>query len=384
MFLFWVLVFLVAYHYFLYPLVVVFVAQMKQIAPPGGFAGTQVTDQQVPKVSFIIAAYNEEKVLAAKLENTLALDYPRERLEIIVVSDGSTDDSAASAQRYAEQGVISLHQPERRGKTAALNRAVAAASGDIIIFSDANNDFDAAAVRELVEPFLRDGSVGGVCGVKRIYPEADRQSSAGDGLYWKYESAIKTAESALGSITAADGEIFAMRKALYRAVDESLINDDAAITFQLIRQGYRILYQPRAVSWESASHTIRDDFQVKVRMVAGGFQTLAREWRSLFPPSDQFSFCFLSHKVLRWVMPEALLVILVLSLIYGGQGLMSLFLWVQLLFYGLAAAGWLRGGSGPAVLYFPYYFCAMNLAALFGLVRYGKGHQTTLWQKAKR
>lgn len=384
---FWSLVFLVIYHYFLYPMGVVFIAQMQEVAPAdtGEQVDLSAKDEAWPSVTFIVAAYNEEQVIAAKLENTLSLSYPPELIEIVVVSDGSDDATAEIVQGFAQQGVISLHQPVRRGKTAALNRAVAQARGDIIVFSDANNDFSNNAVEELVRPFI-DESVGGVCGVKRIYADSDRQSSAGDGLYWRYESAIKTAESKLGSITAADGEIFAMRKSLYQPIDEKLINDDAAITFSLVKQDYRILYQPKALSWEPASQTIKDDFQVKVRMVAGGFQTLAMEWRNLLPPSDQFSFSFLSHKALRWLMPEALILIFLYSLFWSNGLLMTALLIGQLMFYGLALLGWFRIRSGVVspVLYFPYYFCSMNAAALFGLFRHLKGQQTTLWTKAER
>lgn len=390
------MIFLAAYHYFLYPMGIVFLAQMKTLSSPAEMEPgrdepaepeSKSGQEQWPRVTFLIAAFNEEKVIGAKLANTLALDYPEDLLEIMVVSDGSDDATAEIVRGFAERRVVSLHQPERRGKTAALNRGVAEASGEIVVFSDANNDFGKGAIKALVKPFL-DPEVGGVCGVKRIYQDQERQASAGDGLYWQYESVIKAAESRLGSITAADGEIFAMRKALYQPIPEDLINDDAAITFALVRQGYRILYEPQALSWESASQTIADDFQVKVRMVAGGFQTLVREWRGLLPPGSQFAFSFLSHKALRWLMPEAMLLILLLSLVGADESLgVFLLLVLQVLFYGFALVGWFRVKSAttPApMFYFPYYFCAMNLAALLGLVRYLNGRQTILWRKAER
>lgn len=374
---------LIAYHYLFYPVAMVYLAQIHRFRQPPVIT-RRLTSDQLPRVTLIIAAYNEERVIEQKIENSLALDYPAKKLEILVVSDGSDDTTPALVSAYADRGVVSLHQPERQGKTAALNRAVDQARGEIIVFSDANNDFNPNAIRALVTPFV-DPAVGGVNGVKRIRADGDREAAAGDGFYWLYESVLKQAESDLGSITGADGEIFAMRKSLFEPIDTSLINDDAALTFQLIKSGHRILYEPGAVSYEAASIQIEDDFQVKVRMVAGGFQTLMREAAYLFPPRNAFSWQFLSHKMLRWLMPELLIVLLLLSLVYAGNPLIKLLLVLQVGFYLLALVGWLRrGDSLPFWLYFPFYFVAMNSAALFGLIRFLRGQQSTLWAKATR
>ena len=179
-------------------------------------------------VTFLVAAYNESQVIEEKIRNTLSLDYPGDLLEIIVVADGSDDGTERIVETYADQGVISLHRPERRGKTAALNRGVEHAKGEIIVFSDANNEFSKSAIRELVKHF-RDENVGGVCGIKQIKPASERESSTGDSIYWSYESRIKQAESDIATIIIADGEIFAIRKDLFEQIDESVINDDAEI-----------------------------------------------------------------------------------------------------------------------------------------------------------
>jgi len=259
------------------------------------------------------------------------------------------------------------------------------ARGDIVVFSDANNLFNTDALRKLVRHFT-DPRVGGVCGLKQIFESADRESAVGDGLYWKYESAIKMAESRLGSITNADGEIFAIRRALYRPLDERLINDDAAITFELVRSRHRVLYEPLARSYEQASITIEDDFNVKVRMVSGGFQTLQYYWRFLVPPRGAFAFAFFSHKILRWTAPELLMAMLASSAILAATGstFYMAMLAMQLAFYLLAAAGWLLRKRGPLALplYVPFYFCAMNTAALFGLYRHLT--RSTQWKKAAR
>jgi biofilm PGA synthesis N-glycosyltransferase PgaC len=337
-----------------------------------------------PAVTFIIAAYNEERVMAAKLRNTLSLAYPRNRLQVIVAAQGSSDRTPAIARSFAPDGVLVLHSRERRGKTAALNEAVAVSTGEILVFSDANNEFENTALARLVAHFA-DPQIGGVTGLKQIRPSGDRESSVGDGLYWKYEAAIKTAESDLGSITAADGEIFAMRRKLFRPMNPSVINDDAALTLAIVQSGRRLIYDPSARSFEDASITIGDDFNVKVRMVSGGFQTLRLNWRFLFSPAEPFAWKFFFHKTLRWIAPELLILLFVGTASQLHQPKFAALFLVQCLFYAMALGGtairWLTGRI-PRALYVPFYFCAMNLAALLGLYRYLSG--TTTWRKAQR
>lgn len=374
---------LLLYNYLIYPAVVILLAWRR--------AGEPVTERDaadsslLPSVTLIIAAYNEERVIEAKIRNSLETDYPRERLHILVVSDGSTDATPQIVQRFRNEGVQSLHEPARRGKTAALNRAVARATSEIVIFSDANNMFERNALRELVRHFS-DPRVGGVCGLKQIYDSPERESSQGDSLYWRYESTIKESESRLGSITNADGEIFAVRRDLYEPVDDTVINDDAEITLLLARKGYRVLYERHAVSYEHASIRIEDDFHVKVRMVSGGFQTVARHWAFLLLPRSWFAFSFVSHKLLRWLAPGFMILIAVSSLWLISQPFFFGMVMLQGIFYSLALIGWLgRDGTGrSAVFYIPFYLCAMNLAALLGLWRFLTGSQTTQWRKAER
>lgn len=373
---------LLLYNYLLYPAGVILLARMRggEPADDGG-----MPDSELPPITLIIAAYNEERVIEAKIRNSLELDYPRERLQVLVVSDGSTDATPQIVQRFRDRGVQSLHAPARRGKTAALNRAVTRATSDIVVFSDANNMFEKQALRRLVRHF-RDPRVGGVCGLKQIYDSPERESSQGDSLYWKYESAIKEAESRLGSITNADGEIFAIRRALYRPVDDRIINDDAEITLLLACQGYRILYDRRARSHEHASIRIEDDFHVKVRMVSGGYQTVARHRAFLLLPRSWFAVSFVSHKLLRWLAPVFMILIALSSLALISHPFFFAMVLLQAVFYTLALIGWLgRNGVGRhPVFYVPFYLCAMNLAALLGLWRFLAGTQTTRWRKAER
>jgi biofilm PGA synthesis N-glycosyltransferase PgaC len=373
---------LVAYNYVLYPALVIALARLKPAATPPSLPADR---GQWPSVSFIIAAYNEERVIADKIRNTLAIDYPAERLEVIVVSDGSNDATPTIAASFADRGVCSLHDPPRRGKSSALNRGVARAGGEIVVFSDANNDFAPGALQALVRHFAVE-AVGGVCGVKQIKPAADRQSTQGDGLYWRYESAIKAAEGRLGSITNADGEIFALRRRLYRPLDERVINDDTQVTFDLVSQGFRVLYEPEARSYEYASRSIRDDFFVKVRMVAGGYQSLAMNAAWFLPPRRAFTLAFLSHKALRWLAPLPLAGLFACSAALAARPFFTAALAAQLAFYATAAWGARaiarRELPGPA--YVAFYFSAMNLAALLGLWRFLRGRQGTSWRKAAR
>ncbi len=372
---------LIGYNYLVYPSLMILRAAML----PDDKPTDRAADEVLPRVSFVIAAYNEEKVIADKLDNTLELDYPAELLQIIVVSDGSDDATPGIVDNYAKDNVLNLHQPERRGKSAALNRSLAHVSGDIIVFSDANNDFNQRSVRELVKHF-GDSRVGGVTGAKRIYQNEERESARGDSLYWKYESKIKKAESILGSITAAEGEIFAVRASLIDSIDPHKINDDAAITFDLVKRGYRVLYEERAVSMEQASNELTDDFRVKVRMTAGGFQTIVNEFSFLIPPRNWFAFTFFSHKILRWVTPWLMLLLLVANLFLLDDFYFRALFVSQLMFYGLAICGWLKRHSPdlPTLLYVPMYFCYMNLALLVGFLSFVRGIQGVNWSKASR
>jgi len=374
---------LIVYNYLVYPVLVITVARVIGLISPG--------KRDVPleasyySVSFLIAAYNEERVIARKLENTLSLRTPGDKLDVIVVCDGSDDATAEIARRYESRGVRVLHQPERRGKTAALNRGVAAANGEIIVFSDANNDFSEDAILHLTKHFS-DPRIGGVCGAKKIKQNEDRESAEGDSLYWKYESAIKTAESRIGSITTADGEIFAIRKNLYSPIDESVINDDAEITLRMIGQGYRVIYENDAQSFEEASRNIVDDFNVKVRMVVGGFQTLSRYPGKTLVPFTLFSAMFFSHKVLRWLAPVFMIFAFIGSWTLAQNNIYLLLALLQTGVYLLAVTGWVWRNRRrvPFYVYVPFYICTMNAAALVALFRFVGGRHKGLWKKAER
>lgn len=382
--LFWVFFGLIAYHYLFYPVLIKLLSLKKRIVVDIPDV-MDLSDDQIPTVSFIVAAYNEEKVIEEKIRNTLSLDYPKNKIEIIIASHGSDDNTASIAKSYANDGVISLHSDKREGKTAALNYAVDVAKGDIIVFSDANNMFSVDAVKYLVRHYV-DPSIGGVCGLKSIISATDRQSSEGDGLYWKYESAIKNAESKCGTITNADGEIFSLRRDLYEPMDKAIINDDLELTFDLINKGYRIVYEMKATSSELASINLIDDYFVKVRMVAGGFQALSKYFMQVMFPRSLFSWMFFSHKVLRWLMPVFLLIFFIMTILNIDYSVPLTFFYLQLVFYGLAITGYLfmKQLYSVSLFYIPLYFVMMNVAAAHGLIRHISKAQSVSWRKADR
>lgn len=369
---------LLIYNHFIYPGAVILLAMSRRSK------ATVKPEKVQPKVSLLIAAYNEEKVIKAKLDNSIALEYPN-LVEIIVISDGSTDSTPDIVSAYPDDRVVSLHVDARSGKSAALNRGVEIAKGEIVVFSDANNDFSANAISELVKHFVNP-KVGGVTGAKKIKIEQGRQASAGDNLYWRYESAIKLAESKILSITCSDGEIFAMRRDLYQDLKPGVINDDLQLTLDLVYGGFKVLYEPEATSHESASISIIDDFWVKVRMVAGGFQAISWHWAKIFNVFLPFNIMFISHKVIRWLVPELLIALFFLSTVLLDNPVFQILFVLQLLFYGTALVGWATIGRYelPMIVYVPFYFCAMNLAALLGFFRFLSNSQTVNWRKAVR
>jgi len=267
------------------------------------------TEPEQPfRLAVLIPAHDEEGGIEATVRALRSELAPGDR--ILVVADNCSDRTAAVAAAAGAE-VVERRDAERRGKGHALNRAVAAADCDVLVLSDANNFYSPDSIRRLVAR-LREPGVGGATGAKKIVASRERAAAGGDGLYWRYESKIKTAESALGGTVTADGEIFALRKQDYREIPASVINDDMYLTFRLVDQHKRVVYEPEAVATEEASITIREDFNTKVRMIAGGMQSMRLELPTIFS-SAGFAVKFLSHKLLRWLMPLVLLTLLATS-----------------------------------------------------------------------
>ncbi len=382
----WFCLFVIGYHYAGYPALLWLLARLRP-------QPTRQGQGLLPALSLIIAAYNEAEVVAAKVENSLALDYPPERLEIIFVTDGSDDGTPEIVATYAAQGVRLLHQPQRQGKSAAINRAAAQAGGDILLFSDANAFYLPDAPRMLVRHFA-DAQVGGVSGQKTIRGSHDRQQAAGgisdsSGVYWRYESAIKQWESAIGSTVGVVGEMMAVRRDLFHPIPADVINDDAYLAVRLCGAGARVVYEPAAVCWETAAESNQEEQIRRRRITAGRFQLLFRPrvwpWRSPW-----MVFALFSHKFLRLLLPFFLLGALGSSVlaVWRGRGgrLLRLALAGQAAALVLAVWGaWQeRVGQRRRMPALAYFLLSSNWATMQGLVRYLRGQQTVLWQKAQR
>ncbi|MGZ6523201.1 MAG: glycosyltransferase family 2 protein [Bacteroidia bacterium] len=376
---FWIVFAIIVFHYVGFSLLVILMSYIFK-------KRHQVSDIQ-PSVTFIVTAYNEEKVIGQKILNDLEFNYPKDKFEFIVVSDGSTDTTPEIVESFKDQGVISLFQPLRQGKTAALNRALEAAKNDIVIFSDANSMFRPDAVSKLVRHFA-DDSIGGVCGRKSVLQNAERRASLGDSIYWHYESSLKQAESALGSIPTADGEIFALRKNLFKPVPPELINDDLIITLNIIGQGKRVISDQEAITEEEASINLKDDFNVKSRMVYGGIQAIILYKKFLNPLKSWFGFQFFVHKILRYFMWFFLAAILLLNLgCLSSNIFYQMFFTLQTAFYLMAFLGYTleKRKANSGVFYFPYYYCNVNFAAIKGFIFFLRKRSTVeIWKKAER
>lgn len=375
---FWVAFGLIVYVYLGYPLLVGLLSTFR------GPAVQSDTIHRVWTVSLIVPAYNEESVIGMKIANACGLAYPIEHCQIIVVSDGSSDRTAEIAREVGGDRVIVLEQPVRRGKAEALNAAVSVAIGEILLFADANVLFERDAVARLVEPF-DDPVVGCVVGRVLLTPPKSGEP-AGEGAYMRYERWLHAKESRLGTMIGIDGAMFAVRRRLYARLSPDAVVEDFVVGLRCIEQGYRIRFEPRAVAYEEAAGSVADEFRRKTRMVSGGFQALVALRHLLNPLRHPVvAWELISHKLLRWVVPFLLLVTLAASLMLIPSPLYTAAFGAQALFYVCAGIGW----RVPAVrrwigFYVPYYFCTVNLAAVFGLHRFLGRSQSVLWEKVAR
>jgi cellulose synthase/poly-beta-1,6-N-acetylglucosamine synthase-like glycosyltransferase len=373
---FWLLAGLTAYVYFGYPLLLKLVHK----ARPRGVA----TGSIEPRVSLIVSAYNEEATIGAKLENSLALDYPPDKIEVLVVSDASTDGTDAAVQRFADRGVRLIRMAERGGKTLGLNEGVKHAHGEIVVFSDANAMYRRDAIRRLVENF-HDATVGAVVG-ESTYSDSETASEASESLYWRYETGIKRLESETGSVVGGDGAIYAIRRSLYAPMRADALSDFVN-PMQIVKAGFRCVYAPGAQSVEKAAENFEKEFRRKVRIVN-------RAWRAtlslpeLLNPMRYgfFSIKLISHKLLRWLVPLFLSLLLVINVLLAERGgIYLLALASQLVFYGLAAVGHaLRHRPRmPRLIQVPYYFVMVNVASARGIMDALRGETYTTWATAR-
>jgi cellulose synthase/poly-beta-1,6-N-acetylglucosamine synthase-like glycosyltransferase len=387
---FWVLLSIIGYTYIGYGILLYVIIKIRRAFNIG--KKIEIDPSYEPSVTLFIAAYNEKDYIEAKMKNTLDLEYPKDKLNVVWVTDGSDDGTPDLLKGFQHTTVY--HLDERNGKIGAMNRGMAFVKTPIVIFSDANTNLGKESVRRIVNLF-NDSSVGCVSGEKRIVDkESDVASGAGEGIYWKYESTLKKWDAELYSVVGAAGELFAIRTALYKHVEKDTILDDFIISLRVAQEGYTIQYDPEAYAIETASANVKEEFKRKIRISAGGIQSIVR-LRSLLNifKYGTLSFQYISHRVLRWSLTPLCLILLipVLTILSANEGLFyfgfySILFWLQILFYSAALLGWFLENRKTSIkiLFVPYYFFVMNLSVVLGFFRYIKKAQSVNWERSKR
>ena len=385
---FWFFVFIVVYAYLGYGVLLFFLVKLKEL-----FVKRKNTDSPElfePEVTLFVAAFNEKDFVDMKLKNSFSLDYPREKVRHVWITDGSDDGTPDLLRTY--EGVEVYHQPERAGKIAAMNRGMEFVKTPIVIFSDGNTMLGTESIRRIVKLF-NDPTVGCVSGEKRIFSQDS--TAATEGIYWKYESKLKQWDARLHSVVGAAGELFALRTELFKPVERDTLLDDFIISLRIAEQGYTIQYDPEAYAIENPSANVREELKRKIRISAGGIQSVIRLKELLNPfKFGILSFQYISHRVLRWTiaplgLPIILLTNLAISLSIGIFDFSSVYTWLfwfQIAFYAIALFGWYLEEKSIKVkiFYVPYYFFIMNLAVYLGFRRYMKKQQSVNWERAKR
>ncbi|HVB99609.1 MAG TPA: glycosyltransferase family 2 protein [Candidatus Dormibacteraeota bacterium] len=385
---FWICLGAIAYTYAVYPVALSAVCRITRLfgknrrfptAPAGGDASPSAKD--LPRVSLIVPAFNEENHLADKLRNIDEIDYPSDRFECVFVSDGSTDGTDRILAGNERPGFRFLRLPARQGKPTALNLAVADAHGDILVFSDAATMFEPGAVRKLVRHFA-DARVGVVCGSLEFVRSSE--SAATEGVYWRYETELREMEAQIGATLTASGAIYAARRSCYRPLAPSAILDDFLVPMNARRLGYRVEYDPEARAQDSAPASVKGEFARRVRLAAGSFRSLGTLTRGALSGPAVF-WSFLSHKALRWLAPVFMIGLLVSSFTLRQQPFYGLMLTFQGAFCLWALTGWAYCKKLETVRFalVGYFLMAMNLAFLVGLARCLVGGQQVTWTRVR-
>jgi poly-beta-1,6-N-acetyl-D-glucosamine synthase len=350
---------------------------------------TQVDITDLAAVTVIIPAYNEADCLDQKLQNCFELDYPTDKLRVIVVTDGSTDESNSLVRQFP--GVQLVYHPARHGKMAAINHSMAYVTTPIVVFSDANTILNASSLLHMVAHY-QDENVGGVAGEKKVLDSNGHSLvGLGEGLYWRYESMLKQLDSDFNTVVGAAGELFSMRTSLFRTQDEQVILDDFILSMTLCIEGYKVVYEPKAYAQEVPSIDIQEERKRRIRIAAGAFQSIPKLWPHLMLlRKPVLYFQYFSRRILRWVAsPVCLLVCFIcnayLASVPGASLFEQSFFIVQVAFYTTALWGGLNLKSGSAnALYIPFYFMFMHVSLVQGFVTFITRKQTVLWEKSKR
>lgn len=384
---FWIALIIVFYTYLGYGILIFFLVKIKELISANI---KSKEEDSLPEVTLLIAAYNEEDIIDEKMENCLQIKYPEDKLKIVWVTDGSTDSTNAKLSQYDKVKVY--FSPERKGKSAAINRVVPLIESPIIVFTDANTMINDLSVSFIIDSF-QDPKVGCVAGEKRIsMSDSESLSAGGEGIYWKYESFLKDMDSRLYSAVGAAGELFAIRRSLYEEIRPDILLDDFLLSMKIAAKGYVIRYCREAYAVEQGSLNINEERKRKVRISAGGIQSVLILAKILNPVKyPTLFFQYISHRVLRWtITPVALISLLPVNaaiVIINPNILYTSMLIMQVLFYSLAFIGKRLEGkeTNIKILFVPYYFLFMNYNVFPGivyLIRKKRGDGT--WEKSRR
>jgi cellulose synthase/poly-beta-1,6-N-acetylglucosamine synthase-like glycosyltransferase len=375
---FWGSILLLGYTYLGYPLLIWMWSRLRPRPARSG--------QVEPRVTLLVVTYNEAERISRRLANLLALDYPRDRLQIVLASDGSTDGTAERAARHARGRAETVHYETRRGKTAVLNAMVPTARGQIVVLADARQRFAPGAIRALVAPFA-DPTVGGVSG-ELVLTGNGCGSGVGDGVgfYWRYEKLIRRSESLVDSTVGATGAIYAIRPDLFEPIPDDTILDDVLIPMRIVRRGYRVVFEPGARAYDRVATTAAEELRRKVRTIAGTFQLFARERWLMNPVRNRLWFRTVSHKGLRLLGPLLLAVTFLTNVALVEGPLYRGTLAAQVVFYAAALGGYaLRNARRtPFALSAPYVFCLLNWATVLAFLRFVSGRQRVTWDVRTR
>ena len=379
-FVFWTLIFLICYCYFGYPVVVACLSYIPRRPIEKG--------ECEPAVSVILSIWNEEDVIKSKIKNLLSLDYPAEKIEILIGSDGSSDQTNDMIRQFIDPRVHLIEDAQRRGKMATLNDLVKKAKNEIIVFTDARQIFERDAVKVLVSNF-NDSQVGCVSG-ELMFSKKDGATARGINLYWNYEKFIRRAESHVHSMLGATGAIYAIRRELFTEIPEDIVLDDMFVPFKIIQSGYRAVFDSSAIAYDEVADSSREEHRRKARTLFGNYQ-IFWVFREMFNPAKSpIAFQLFSHKLLRVLIPLFMVALFFINWSLTGELLYQMLFDLQKLFYIMAVIGGLARHQKYGILktvskvcYIPYVFCLLNFSALIGFLRFFAARQDITWEKAR-
>lgn len=390
--LFWLMLLLVLYSYAIYPLLLVILSASVQVYSDIAFVlrgsnrRAQMADidddGMLPTVAVVVSAYNEEAVIQARVDNLRTLDYPRNKITFYIGSDGSSDKTDEILSEIAGDNLVFLPFEKNRGKASVLNDLVAAADADIIVFTDANTEFQADAIRKLVRHFTNDQAIDAVCGELELY-DPDTLDNL-DNVYWQYERVLKFYESRIGGLLGANGAIYATRKEAFAPLPADTVVDDFTVVFNISLQGRKVIYDPEARAREEIAPSSLEEYKRRIRIGSGNYQLFHRFYRALWPSNPVLWFTYISHKVLRWYTPLAMLIAFVTSgLLAFGSIFYALLFAVQIVVYYFCIQQ--RGETiNNRLLKLVVFWVNMNFSLAQGALRFYRHGVAGTWQTTQR